>query len=228
LFLSLLRTAIARGGAHLASVDGASPDSPGTWGWRERGDDARSGWQPLGDRVGWLDGDDIYLDGSAAFAAAQSVGRDIGETLVITPHTLKRRLRERGLLASVDRRDEAKERLEVRRTLQGSRRTVLHVLALSLGVERVDQVDQSAVPGATASRREHGDGPLPRATFRPNDAEVDHQVDPKGGPRGTAPEMQDGLSPSNGPPGTLSVGKGSSPAHRLRGVPPAHLWEVEV
>jgi hypothetical protein len=228
LFLSLLRTAIARGGAHLASVDGASPDSPGTWGWRERGDDARSEWQPLGDRVGWLDGDDIYLDGSAAFAAAQSVGRDIGETLVITPHTLKRRLRERGLLASVDRRDETKERLEVRRTLQGSRRTVLHVLARSLGVETVDQVDQSEVPGATASRHELGNGPLPRATFKPNEAEVVHLVDQKGGPPGAEQKTQEGLSSTYGPPGPLSVGRGGSPADKPRGVPPAPGWEVEV
>jgi hypothetical protein len=140
LFLSLLRSAIARGGADVASVDGAAPDSPGTWGWRERRDDARSEWQPVGDRVGWLDGDDVYLDGSAAYAAAQSVGRDTGETLVITPYTLKRRLRERGLLASVDRQNSTKERLEVRRTLQGSRRAVLHLLAGPLRGEGVSQV----------------------------------------------------------------------------------------
>lgn len=157
MFLSLLRTAIARGGAHLASVDGTSPDSPGSWGWREKGDDLRSEWQPMGDRVGWLEGEDAYLDGSAAFAAAQSVGRDTDETLAITPYTLKRRLRERGLLASVDRRNETKERLEVRRTLQGTRRAVLHIVAASLGVEKVSQSECQVAAG---SSRESGDGTL--------------------------------------------------------------------
>jgi hypothetical protein len=232
LFLSLLRTAIARGGAHIASVDGTPPDLPGSWGWREKRDGSRSEWQPVGDRVGWLDGDDVYLDGSAAFAAAQSVGRDTGETLVITPHTLKRRLRDRGLLASVDRRNESKERLEVRRTLQGSRRTVLHILAGSLGVEKVSQVSQSACPQVAAPRSELGDGTLPWATswdtLGSDRSEVSHDASQKSVPQRTQPEMQNGLSSSNGTRGTLSVGGEDPAADSLRGVLPTRGWELEV
>ena len=179
----------------------------------------------MGDRVGWLEGEDAYLDGSAAFAAAQSVGRDTGETLAITPYTLKRRLRERGLLASVDRRNETKERLEVRRTLQGTRRAVLHIVAASLGVEKV--MSQSECQVAAGSSRESGDGTLSWDTLDAVHPKVSHEVDQKSVSQPVGLEMQNGHSSANGTLGTLSVGGEGSDADGLHAVAPAG-WEVEV
>ena len=92
-------------------------------------------------RIGWLDGDDLYLEPDAALSAAQRLARDAGDALVVTPRTLHRRLRERGYLASTDVK---RETLKVRRTLEGARRDVLHLRAGSVMRGKPDQPDQAA------------------------------------------------------------------------------------
>ncbi|HZA21127.1 MAG TPA: hypothetical protein VFA32_00715, partial [Dehalococcoidia bacterium] len=75
------------------------------------------------------------LQGDAAYAVVQKLARDGGDQLPVTLATLKKRLRERGLLASTEKHVSAGrevERCEVRRTLQGKRRWVLHFNAASL------------------------------------------------------------------------------------------------
>src|SRR5262249_26323464 len=94
-FLRLLPGALASGRAHCAAPDGGQPDDPGAWGWRDTGDT----WQPLGRRVGWVDGTELYLEPEAAFAEVQELARHQGDSLPVSPRTLWRRLRERGLLA---------------------------------------------------------------------------------------------------------------------------------
>jgi hypothetical protein len=59
------------------------------------------------------------------YAIAQKLSRDQGDTLAVTPRTLHKRLKERGLLASTEA--SLRETLTVRRTLGGHRRAVLHV-----------------------------------------------------------------------------------------------------
>ena len=77
-FLSLLRSLLSSGRAHLAARNGGEPDrSAGSCGWRQ---DNSGNWLRLGDCVGWLDGDDLYLETTAAFRAAQMAARDAGET----------------------------------------------------------------------------------------------------------------------------------------------------
>ena len=70
------------------------------WGWREITLGQSIQWQPRGTHIGWLDGDDLYLEPDAAFAVAQRFARDQGDGLSVTKNTLWRRLRERGLLTS--------------------------------------------------------------------------------------------------------------------------------
>ena len=69
--------------------------------------------------MGWLDGEDLYLDMGASLAATHAVGRPPAMASPITLKTLIRRLHERHFLASVD--DDRGE-LQVRRTLERSRR----------------------------------------------------------------------------------------------------------
>ena len=153
-FLELLSSALGSGRAHLAGADGGTPDAPKAWGWREveigTGLYARRDFQPQGERIGWIDGAELYLQADAAYAAAQKLARDEGDNLPVTLSTLKRRLKEQGFLASVEQTGD-KERLVVRRTLEGRRRHVLHIKpgALSTQVGQVRQVghdDQSTEP----------------------------------------------------------------------------------
>jgi hypothetical protein len=126
LFLRLLAGALASGRAHCAGPDGDAPAASAAWGWRATGDS----WAPLGRCVGWVDGADLYLEPEAAFAEAQELARHQGDSLPVSPRTLWRRLRERGLLASWD---DARQRHTVRRRLGGhERREVLHLRADAL------------------------------------------------------------------------------------------------
>jgi hypothetical protein len=121
-FLSLLRSMLSSGRAHFESRDGGEPDrAPESCGWRR---DKSGSSMPLGDCIGWVDGDHIYLEPTAAFRAAQVAARDIGEPFAISEQMLKKRLRERDLLASIDA---ARETLTVRRRICGSYKGVLHL-----------------------------------------------------------------------------------------------------
>jgi hypothetical protein len=148
-FIELLRAAIVSGRAHIAGPDGDEPYEPMVWGWRavtaSTGGDRRTEWRPQGDRIGWMDGDDLYLEPEASYIAVQRMGRDAGEVLPVGSKTLHKRLHERGLLASTE---EARRTLTVRRMLEGSRRTVLHVRPESLVSLRTDQAAQSTAPDA--------------------------------------------------------------------------------
>lgn len=127
-FLSLLGAAITSGKAHVANArTGEEPESPAIWGWRERWlggmDNLRSEWQPLGDRVGWLDGDNLLLDPDAAFAAAQKLARDQNASLPITQRVLWKRMAERGLILT--EKDERRVYYTLKRTIAGQRRRVI-------------------------------------------------------------------------------------------------------
>lgn len=126
-FLELLRSALAAGAAHVASFDGAAPEDPGAWGWRERtvgaGANERAEWHAQGRRVGWIDDVGVYLDRDSAYQACQAAAGG-GEGLPISMATLTKRLHERGLLASTDG---TRKSLLVRRVIENYRRNVLHI-----------------------------------------------------------------------------------------------------
>jgi hypothetical protein len=132
-FLTVLRSALASGRAHLESRNGGEPDqSPEACGWRRGTGTMRS---PHGECIGWVVDGDIYLESTAAYRVAQVVGRDAGEALTVSEQTLKKRLREKGLLASVD---EARQTLTVRRSISGSSKSVLHFLRSTILAEVSD------------------------------------------------------------------------------------------
>jgi hypothetical protein len=111
---------------------------PEAWGWRQAtvgsGDFEREEWRPQGERVGWLEDEDLYLEPDAALAAVQKQGRDSGEPLAVTGRTLRKRLHERGLLLSTGKEREGRETLTVRHTLEGSRKSVLHMASDFLSI----------------------------------------------------------------------------------------------
>jgi hypothetical protein len=79
---------------------------------------------PLGDCIGWVEGEDLYLEPAASFRAVQVALRDTGEDLAITEQTLRKRLQEKGLLVSVDKN---RETLTTRKSIAGSTKSVLHL-----------------------------------------------------------------------------------------------------
>jgi hypothetical protein len=181
-FLNLLSGALVSGHAHVAGPDGWEPANPRAWGWREHevgaGESHRTEWRPQGDRVGWLDGDDLYLKDTAAFAAVQRFARQGGEALPVSLQTLKKRLHEKGLLQSTETRG-SKRRFEVRRTLEGHRHDVLHLAAAALASEEVAQVAQEPQTSSKTPERSWATG---RATPSSEVAQmVAHEADTNGG-----------------------------------------------
>jgi Domain of unknown function (DUF3854)/Domain of unknown function (DUF927) len=121
-FLELLIAALAGGRAHIASTDGREPEESGAWGWRsEPGQIER---QPKGERIGWIEDANVYLDSDNAYAVAQRLLRDQGDSIPITLQTLRKRLKEQNFLASWD---DASESILIRRTCEGQSRRVLHL-----------------------------------------------------------------------------------------------------
>jgi hypothetical protein len=146
-FIDLLGSALAAGQAHIAASTGGVPDHPEAWGWRKRsvgsGAYERTEWQSQGDRAGWVDGNDLYLDTDAALTAVQRVGQATGSPIGVTPMTLAKRLHERGFLRSADRNQ---GELKVRRMLEGRRLRVLH-LSSSIVLGEYGQYGQSGDEG---------------------------------------------------------------------------------
>jgi hypothetical protein len=124
-FVALLQAALAGGRAHLADRRGRAPDEAAAWGWQRK--PTGRGWAPRGTRIGWVGGGDLFLEPAASYQVAQEVAGV--ERLPVSEQILRHRLRERGLLASTDI---GRQMVQVRRTLEGGPRQVLHLKASAL------------------------------------------------------------------------------------------------
>ena len=127
-FVELLKAALACGHAHVADRRGNAPESPESWGWQRK--PTGHGWVPKGSRVGWITGSDLFLEPAASYRVAQALAG--AERLTLSQQTLHHRLRESGILASVD---ESRQMVQVRRTMEGCPRQVLHLKASDLAGE---------------------------------------------------------------------------------------------
>jgi hypothetical protein len=140
-FFRLLSAALASGRAHVATPTGGAPDNGTAWGWRERME-GRVEFQ--GRRIGWIDDGDLYLEPEASYAEAQELARVQGESLPVSTSTLRRRLKDCGLLVSTE-----PGKLLTRRTLDGERRFVIH---LSSAVLSAHGQGESGEPGQAADK----------------------------------------------------------------------------
>ena len=135
--------------------------------------------------------ENIYLEPEESFAEVQALAVDQGQSFPISPRTLHSRLHDRGLLASTDT---AREVLTVRRTLEGQRRSVLH-LHTHLLYHRPDQPDQLAQNAEKTSipcgRVEDNNRPHPTTNPTANPttpaAKPDHVSDPTTNPTTVTP-----------------------------------------
>jgi len=110
----------------VANRRGTEPESPGTWGWRRKPTSQK--WIPQGSRIGWVIGSDLFLEPMVSYHIAFAGA----ERFTLSQQALHQKLRESGLLASVDR---GRQMVQVRRTLEGCPRQVLHLRAGHLAGE---------------------------------------------------------------------------------------------
>jgi hypothetical protein len=137
-FLALLQAGLACGRAHVADRRGGAPEEATGWGWQTRSNGR--GLVPKGTRIGWVTGGDLFLDPAASYHVAQELA---GSERLVGEQTLRHRLHERGLLASVDA---GRQMVQVRRILDGALRQVLHLNASALGGDGCIALPDVAVP----------------------------------------------------------------------------------
>ena len=137
-FFELLAAAMTSGQAHLASVEGGAPENPQAAGWREDYGFSQATHRPQGKRIGWTDERVLYLHPGAAFAVAQTMGREMGDPLTVTSATLRKRLKERGVIETPESRQ---GRHTIRKHLEGKRMEVLFI-PLDPSIQKVPQVHQ--------------------------------------------------------------------------------------
>src|SRR5262249_31904625 len=78
-FRALLSGILASGQGHLADRTGAPPEQPAACGWRpaEPGDTlGRPEWRPQGLRIGWLDGERLYLNSEVVINCCRRLAGD--------------------------------------------------------------------------------------------------------------------------------------------------------
>ena len=115
-FLACCRSALMSGRGHLAGKDGKAPPDNDAFrcGWVVRdsvtGGSTTSDGHPLapaldhrGDRLGFTDGQFVWVSRDSAFVVAQRVAKDSGEPLAVERRGLTDRLYRRGMLAKVER-----------------------------------------------------------------------------------------------------------------------------
>jgi primase-polymerase (primpol)-like protein len=149
-FPEMLGAVLSSGRGHVAGRDGREPNappSPEAWGWEGR--PVRSGsdekgveYRGRGNKVGWVDGDKLYLDPDSAFAAISELARDQGQAYPVSQQTLFRRVKEAGLLLRTDG-----DRTTYPETLEGVRRRVLVLPACTVA----QQPGQPGRPGRGSS-----------------------------------------------------------------------------
>ena len=99
-------------------------------------------WRPMGNIiVGWLDGQELYLDPDAAYRAAQELASRQGEGLQLSKGQLFRRLKEGGYLASFEP-DRATQRVQ----RGSSKRVVLHLRSATLCFPKTGETGETGEP----------------------------------------------------------------------------------
>ena len=142
LFLGLLTSALDSGAAHLEALSGGRPVGWERLGWQCVEHESSEFYRPLGPRIGFIDGDDIYLIPEAAYKSAQDMARGSQHSLSVTARMLHKNMAEEKLLKSTERRGK-KMYYTVRKQIGRARIPLLHISAQTLGFVAEDQSSQA-------------------------------------------------------------------------------------
>jgi hypothetical protein len=115
-FPVMLSSIITSGRAHIADRDGKEPQNPEHWGYERR--DMR--WEARGKKIGWLDGEVLYIDPDAVYAELTRLSSEQGQVFPVSAQTLWKRLKEAKKLYRTK-----KERTTYPVTIEGSRRQLI-------------------------------------------------------------------------------------------------------
>jgi hypothetical protein len=153
-FLALLAASLAAGRCHVTLPNGHAPSPPEPWGWRRLTghDDTERLW-PQADQIGWVEDDSLFLLPSPAFAVAQQLARENGESLAITQRTLLKRLHEQQYFQAIDT---ARQTFQVRKTFMGQTHNVIHLAVTSIYGERHRQHSASSDAGHASTVEPRG------------------------------------------------------------------------
>jgi hypothetical protein len=119
-FVELMRAAISSGKAHIEGSRGGQPDHSRALGWREV-DTGIVGKrvESMGTRIGWVDGEELYIDPSAALSVIKALASGLDNHLGSSERAIAKSLREAGLLSRCD-----KGRNTAKVSVLGARRSV--------------------------------------------------------------------------------------------------------
>ena len=135
-FKALLQGLLSSGAAHIRDASSSYPPKHArVLGWTEKEYGDRVQVQPGGRSIGWIDGDDLYLDPNATYLELQQFAQRQGQPLALTQGALWKRLREAVLLEPGDEEG----RHTVKKSIDGHRPRVLH-----LKMSRVLEIDPAA------------------------------------------------------------------------------------
>lgn len=124
-FFALLQSALSAGHCHVSDKhhQGAPKDQPHFWGWRSVPSTEEGGkveqQKPQGKRIGWTDGQTLWLDGEATQAIVQIYAREQGGLFEIGKNTLWKRVHEKGLLTATTHENGKLRKLTVRQRFGG-------------------------------------------------------------------------------------------------------------
>jgi len=146
-YLELLRASMTSGKAHLGGTKNPCPPDGRRWGW--------DGMNSQGDKIGWTDGEFVYLEPNAAYAAAQTMAKQQADVFHLTKESVQKRMKEAGMLIVDDNRG----RNTVRLMVDGTRHETLKLLSdtflpsspyQSYQLHQSLQVAGESSPGGTA------------------------------------------------------------------------------
>jgi hypothetical protein len=149
MFIEFLSSALATGRAYVAMrEDGSVPPDARIWGWHGSDGD----WFPQGQKIGWLDGEDLYLDPNAARAVVLEISNRTDQQMVISSTQLWQQLKSKGHLLSTEI-ETKRQTYPVRRVCEGKSQSVLHLSAALFEQGDAEKPDKSDNRGANSEDR---------------------------------------------------------------------------
>ncbi|MFP6868444.1 MAG: hypothetical protein VCE91_03705 [Nitrospinota bacterium] len=126
-FIALIAGNVSAKRANIAGTNGQAPINATALGWNYKGSGEHQTMVANGPVIGWIEGDDLYLEAEAAMACAKTFAREQGNKLPFSDRRIQKSLQEAGQLKTSE-----VDRNTARKTLDGRRRYVLHLSAESV------------------------------------------------------------------------------------------------
>lgn len=146
-FLDLLRAVLMGGHAHVTSLRGGEPGSnQGLLGWSKRSDMGKEEWAAGGRRIGYTDGETLFLLPDATYAEIQRLASTTRHPFNMGDRSLWRHLSEDGHLAAIEEHG-GKRRFTRRISIDGRQVPVVHLRFASFSSHSTaDDPDPAAIP----------------------------------------------------------------------------------